>query len=501
MTNKAGLLFLIASSTLLGSCMLGPNFHTPNAPNTDRYTRDPLPEKTVSESADDSNAGKSQVFVYKRDIPDEWWQLYHSKPLNELINKGIANSPDLTSAVATLKQARETLNAQIGNLLVPAFDTTLNANRQRLSGLSFDSPFPSSVFNIYNASVGVTYSLDIFGKNRRQVEASLAQMNFANYQLDAAYLTLTSNIVTTSVTVASLQAQISATEALIDEGVKTLKIVKQQYRLGGASLQNIMSQETQLEQTRALLPPLQKDLTSSQHALAVLIGELPSESKLPFIPLGSLTLPKELPVSVPSELVKRRPDILAAEALLHAATAQVGVATANLFPSITLTGNYGWLSNTPASLFNSNTEVWAMAAQLAQPIFHGGALLATRRAAIAAYEQTEAQYHQTVLKAFQNVADALRAVEIDAREYKAQRRAELAAHATFLMTQKQFRLGGASYLQLLSAEQQYQTTKVARIKAQAARYTDTAALFAALGGGWWHVDVECLATQKARARA
>lgn len=500
MINKAGLLFLIVSSALLSSCMLGPNFHSPSPPNTNRYTRNPLPGKTVN-TAEDSNAGKSQLFVYKRDIPYEWWQLYHSKPLNEILNQGIVNSPNLASAVAALKQAREILNVQIGNLLLPALNANLNATRNRVSGLSFDSSSPSSVFNIYNAGAAVSYTLDVFGANRRQVEASAAQMDYAQYQLDAAYLTLTTNIVTTSVTASSLQAQVNATRELINEETKTLAIVKKQYRLGGSSLQNVLSQETQLEQTRALLPPLEKNLASSQHALAVLVGELPSESKLPMIPLGSLTLPKELPISVPSELVKRRPDVKAAEAQLHAATAQVGVATANLFPSITLTGSYGWTANTPASLFNTNAEVWSMAAGLTQPIFHGGALIAARRAAIAAYEQAEAQYHQTVLRAFQNVADALRAVEIDAREYKAQRRAELAARATYVMTKKQYRLGGASYLQLLSAEQQYQTTKVARIQAQAARYTDTAALFAALGGGWWHVDVECLAIQKARARA
>lgn len=499
MTNRAGLLFTIVSSALLGSCMLGPDFHSPSAPKTDRYTPGHLPKKTAS-TAGDENAGKSQVFVYKRDIPDEWWHLYHSQPLNEMLTLGINNNPDLAAAVATLKQARETLNAQIGNLLVPAFDANADATRTRTSGLGFDSSNPAGIFNIYNTNVGVTYPLDVFGGNRRQVEASLAQMESAKYQLDAAYLTLTANIVTTSVTLASLQAQVDATKALIDEGVKTLAIVKKQYKLGGTSLQNVLSQETQVEQTRALLPPLQKQLATSEHALAVLLGELPSESNLARIPLGSLTLPKELPLSVPSDLVKRRPDIQAAEAQLHAASAQIGVATANLLPSISLSGAYGWTASTPSTLFASMTKAWSMAAQIKQPIFHGGALFAERRAAIAAYEKAAAQYQKTVLQAFQNVADALRAVEFDAREYKAQRRAEIAANTTYLLTQKQYRLGGASYLQLLNAEQQYQTTKIARIKAQAARYNDTAALFAALGGGWWHVDVECLATKKARAQ-
>jgi len=499
MIKKHGLLFQISLSALLTGCMLGPDFHAPKAPKTDHYTIGSLPKKTIS-TPTDPNAGKSQIFVYNRDISAEWWQVYHSKPLENLVRKGIANSPNLASAIAALDQARETLNAQIGNLLLPALGANLSASRTRQSGLGFDSSSPSNLFNIYNANASVSYVLDVFGANRRLVESTLAQMEYAKYQLDAAYLSLTTNIVTTAITVASLEAQIVATKALIAESSDQLRIIKAQFRLGGASNQTVLSQQTLVAQNSALLPPLEKNLAFSKHALAALIGELPSESNLPRIPLESLTLAKQLPVSIPSQLVKQRPDIQASEALLHAATAQVGVATANLFPQITLTGSYGWTAPIPAQLLMSNTKVWALGADLAQPIFHGGALLAQRRAAIATYKQTEAQYHQVLLQAFQNVADALRAVEFDAKAFKAQRDAELSAESAYTLTKQQYRMGGASFLQLLNAEQQYQQTRILRIQAEAARYNDTAALFAALGGGWWHVHVECLQTPKATGK-
>jgi NodT family efflux transporter outer membrane factor (OMF) lipoprotein len=240
-----------------------------------------------------------------------------------------------------------------------------------------------------------------------------------------------------------------------------------------------------LAQTRATVPPLEKSLAQSHHALAVLVGAFPN-AKLPVIHLDKLTLPGHLPVSLPSRLVSQRPDVLAAEALLHAASAQIGVATANLFPQITLTGALGWQSMNPGSLFSATSKNWSMMGQLAQPIFQGGALLAQRRAAIAAYEQARAQYRQVVLQAFQNVADSLRAIELDAQTLRAQMNAERAARRTLSLTQQQYRLGGASYLGLLNAQQQYQQTRIARIQAEAARYNDTAALFQALGGGWWN---------------
>lgn len=476
---------VISTCPLLASCMVGPNFHSPKPPQTERYTYSPLPNSTVGIKKS-GTAGNPQAFRLGRDIPAEWWELFHSDEINAMVEKGIENSPNLAAAEAALRQAKDTLYSQIGNLLLPKFDATGYAERARISGLGFGIGGPSNVFNVFNTTVSVSYLLDIFGGSRRQIEALQAQVDYQRYQLIAAYLTLTSNIVTTAVTVASLEAQIKATNALIHEEALQLKIIKKQFQLGGASQQTIFTQQTLLAQTQSLLPPLQTNLERSRHALAVLIGELPSDMPPPTINLDKLILPANIPVSLPSSLVCQRPDIQAAEAVLHAASAQIGVATANMLPQITLTGDYGWTGQTVGNLFNSTSKVWDLGMSIAQPIFHGGALFWQRKAAIATFEQAEAQYKQTVLQAFQNVADALKTLEGDARAFKAKREAEISAKATYTLTSKQYRLGATSYLNLLTAEQQYQQAVINRIQAQSARYTDTTALFAALGGGWWN---------------
>lgn len=472
-------------SILLSSCLVGPHFHSPTAPHTNRYTDTPLPQNTVNTKTA-GQSGQSQHFAIGQDIKKQWWTLFHSKEINCLVEEGLTHSPTLGAAKATLTQAEETLNAQIGSLLLPAFDFNLGGGRQRASGISFDSSNPASIFNLYNATTEVTYPIDVFGGARRQVEAYQAQVDYERYQLIAAYLTITANIVTTAITIASLEEQIVATKQLIEEEEKILSIIKKQFQLGGVSNATVFSQQTQLASTQALLPALQKTLAQSRHALAVLVGAFPSEHRTPILDINALTLPKILPVSIPSDLVRHRPDIAAAEATLHAASAQVGVATANLFPQINITGNYGWLSQTPGSLFNSLNKTWFYGVDLMQPIFHGGALRAEKRAAIAAYDAAFAQYQQTVLQAFQNVADSLRAIEYDARELKAQTNAKTAARETLHLTRQQYALGATTYLALLTAEQQYQTALINQIQAAAARYTDTAALFQALGGGWWN---------------
>lgn len=466
--------------------MVGPNFHTPSAPVVHSYTKSPLPAKTVNTSSV-GQAGKTQYFTPSEDIPTAWWELFRSPELNELVHRGLANSPNLAAAYATLRQSQETLNAQIGNSLFPAFDGSLSGQRQRLSNASNPSlgATSSDVFNIFNASVNVSYTLDLFGGARRQLEALRAQVDYQQFQVIAADMTLSANIMTTAITMTSLQEQIRMTQQLLQAQQNQLTIMNKQFHLGGIAKETILTQETLVAQTLASIPPLEKSLSQTQHALAVLIGEFPN-GELPTIRLTALNLPSHLPVSLPSNLVRQRPDVRAAEALLHVASASVGVATANLFPQFSLTGNYGSESSIPSKLFSGGTGVWSIAAQLTQPIFHGGALLAARRQAIAAYDQAAAQYRQTVLQAFQNVADTLRALETDARTLQAQRNAEIAARKTFLLTQKQFRLGATSYLSLLNAQEQYLTSSIARIQAEAARYNDTVALFGALGGGWWH---------------
>ncbi|KTD05724.1 efflux transporter outer membrane subunit [Fluoribacter gormanii] len=474
---------LVSLSTVLQtSCMVGPNFHSPKPPKVKKYTEKPLPKKTVSTLG---KGGQAQTFITNKDIPILWWELYHSPEINQLIHMGLTNSPNLAAASAALRQAQENLKVQIGNSMWPSIDASQMVQRQRYSGLQIGIPSDSVTFNLVYTSFNLSYTLDVFGGARRQIEALKAQVDYQQFQVIATYLTLTSNIVTTSVAVASYQAQIEATVDLIKAEQGLLDVLNDQYRLGGVSKENVLTQETLLEQTKATLPPLQKSLSQAKHALSTLVGAFP-EAPLPTIQLDRLKLPAELPVSLPSNLVRQRPDVRASEALLHQACAQIGVATANLFPQFTITANEGWLNTSFTNIFTKRNEVWALTGQVMQPLFHGGALWAQRRSAIAAYQQTAAQYKQTVLQAFQNVADVLRGIETDARTLQAQIKAENAARDSLNLTLKQYRLGGVSYINLLNAQQQYQQTRISRIQAQAARYSDTAALFQALGGGWWH---------------
>lgn len=490
LTYRLSCLLMIAVliSTALTACMVGPDYKKPAAPKTNRYTETSLPSKTVR-APHEKNAGKSQYFTLGENIPSDWWTLFHSPELNELIERGIKNNPTLEAAKASLRNAEEILRAQIGNLLLPAIGANVLAERQRLNlqseGINIGGASEKTIFDLYNVGVNVSYTLDFFGSARRQIEASGAQVDFQQYELIATYLTLTSNIATTAIAIASLKDQVDVTKELIREQEQQLTIIKQQFKVGAVSLENVSSQETLVAQTKATLPPLEKTLAQLRDALAILVGTTPSESELPTLNLAMFELPKELPVSLPSSLAEQRPDILASAALLHAASAQVGVATANLYPQITISGAYGWSTSTFSQLFTPSVKVWSYAAGLTQPIFKGGALLAERRAAIAAYEQAFAQYKFTVLQAFQNVADSLQAIEMDARTFRAQKQAEIAARQNMLLIQQQYKLGGVSYINLLTAQQQYQQTRIARIQAQASRYSDTAALFQALGGGWW----------------
>lgn len=477
-------LFLFLFSFTLTGCMVGPNFHTPKAPNVERYNAKPLPTHTASVSHAGSG-GKAQTFVYDRDLPADWWQMFHSKEINQLVEAGIHNSPNIDAAQAALRVAQETLNQQIGNLLFPAFNGQGQGYRQRVSGLDYGSTGASQITNVFNVSVNVAYTLDVFGGSRRQLEALAAQVDYQQFQLLATYLTLTSNIVTTAITIASYDAQITTTKELIQVLENQLSIIRKQYAAGGVANTNVLTQVTLVEQTRATLPQLEKALSQAEHAMDTLIGAYP-DNELPVLRLNKLTLPGTLPVTVPSQLVRQRPDIRGSEALLHAASAQIGVATANLFPIFQIGGNYGYTGTVPSSLFAPINKTWALGMQVSQPLFHGGALFAARRVAIAQFDQAMAQYKQTLLTAFQNTADSLRALETDARTYRDAEYAARAADDNFRITSMQYREGGVSYLNLLTAQQQYLQTKLNAIKAKAQRYADTVALYQSLGGGWWN---------------
>ena len=467
----------------VAGCMVGPDYRTPPAPATDTYTASPLPDQTASSPG---AAGLPQRFVPGQDIPAAWWALFHCEPLDALIRQALVNSPNITAAQAALRQARENFSAQAGGTLLPSVDAQLGATREKLNGISFGEPGVVDEFNLYNASVNVSYKLDVFGGSRRELEALHAQIDYQRFQLQAAYLAMSANIVTAAVKEASLRAQIEATERIAAEEDEQLGVLGKQFELGGVGRTAVLSQQTLVAQTRATLPPLQQQLDQTRHQLAVLAGQLPSDATLPEFRLEMFSLPETLPVSLPSALVQQRPDILAADAVLHQASAQVGVATAAMYPQITLSASYGAEALTPAQVFKGGSTIWSLGAGLLQPVFHGGQLSAQKRAAEAAYEQADAQYRETVLLAFQNVADSLRALDHDATGLKAQTDAWRSASDSLELTRGQYRVGGVSYLALLDAQRQYQQTVVSLAQAQASRYADTAALFQALGGGWWN---------------
>ncbi len=482
---KSRISIAVLALLLLAGCAVGPDFRTPEAPAVKKYTAAPVSAETVSAP---SPAGHAQQFLPGKDIPAQWWTLLHSDALNNLIRHALVNNPTLSAAVATLQEARENVNALTGSALYPRVDAGVSASRQKISGAAFGQPNTNfSPFTLINASVNVSYALDFTGGARRELEALESQVEYQQFQLEGAYQTIAANIVTTAVQEAALRAQIGATEEIIAAEDKQLDLTRRRFELGAVARTDVLAQQVQVAQSRAVLPSLQQRLSQTRHRLAVLAGMLPSDAlSMPKFELDSFQLPVALPLSLPSELVRQRPDIRASEALLHAACAGVGVATANLYPRLTLTGSIGSQATTADSLFKANTQVWSIGAGLLQPLFHGGELRAKRRSAIAAFDQARAHYRSTVLQAFQNVADVLRALQADAEALNAQAVAADAAQESLDLSQKQFRLGAVSYLSLLNAERQSAQTKIALVQAQAARFSDTAALFQALGGGWWN---------------
>jgi NodT family efflux transporter outer membrane factor (OMF) lipoprotein len=473
-----------AALTVLAGCAAGPNFKSPAPPATAHYTRSPEPMSTV---ASPGRSGGAQTLSTERDIPADWWTLFHSKPLDELMRAALADSPTVQAASAVLLNAALNYRAQRGALLLPGLDAQASATREREPGAVIGEPqIPAFIFNIFDASVNVSYRLDLFGASRRQLEALRAQTNYERYELEAARLTLADNIVTTAVNIASLHAQIGALTDIVASERDQLKVVQRQFDVGGASRSDVLAQQTQVAQNEAQLPGLEKQLYQAQHRLAVLAGRTPDDATLPDFTLDELTLPAELPLTVPAKLVRQRPDVQAAEALLHESTAQLGVATANMYPQLNLTGSIGSETIAASDLFGSNSAAWSIGGSLMQPLFHGGELLDLKRAARANLQGATAQYREAVLAALQDVADTLRALETDARTLQADTTTEADAEDTLKITRLQYRVGGVSYLALLNAERDYQQARAARVQAEAARFADTAALFQALGGGWWN---------------
>jgi NodT family efflux transporter outer membrane factor (OMF) lipoprotein len=479
--------FPTAALLALSGCAVGINFQAPTAPEAVQYTPAPLPPATVKA------AGIVQHFNTGADISGQWWTLFHAPELNSLIDTALKHNPTLEASQQTLIEAEENVRAEEGSF-VPSLSGSFQAERERISSAelagqgqgALASSAVISPFSLYNASLSVSYTLDVFGGVRRQVESLQAQADYQRYELEAAYLTLTANIVTAAVTEASLNAQVDATNQIIATEQKQLDILTNQVSLGGAPMANVLSEQATLSSTQATLPPLEAQLAAERNQLADYVGAFPSDFHEADFTLASLSLPPEVPVSLPSALVAQRPDIQAAAAQLHEAAANVGVATANMLPQITLSADVGHDALSMATMFTPQNLLWSLVAGITQPIFEGGTLDAKRKAAVAAFRAAGAQYQSTVLAAFQNVADALQALQFDAATLNAAQAAEAAAAKSLAVTQDQVQLGGQPFTAELTAQTNYQNALIAEVKAQATRLADTAALFQALGGGWWN---------------
>jgi len=468
----------------VSACAVGPNFKPPQAPDTPGFVKPGVLPATTA--AAPLSGGETQRFVDGLDIPGQWWTLFKSPELNALIERALAHSPTLAAAQATLRNANETTAAERGSFF-PSISGTYEGERSQSTGAQFGEPaFGTSLYTLNTASVSVAYTLDAFGGIRRQVEALTAQAEYQRFALEASYLTLTANIVTAAVNEASLRAQIAATEDIAHAQQAQLAITQRRVDAGGASRSDVLQQQATLQTTLASLPPLRTQLAQARNQLAAYSGSLPADYDDAAINLDSLTLPVDLPVSVPSKFVEQRPDVREYAAELHEATAQIGVATANMLPQLTLTGSYGGAAGKFTQMFDPGAVVWSLIGQVTQPIFKGGTLLHQRRAAIAAAQAAAANYRATVITAFQDVSNTLYALQGDAEALAAETTAEATAADSLKLVQVQYKSGAASYLTVLTAQQTYQNAAIALVKARAQRYSDTAALFQALGGGWWN---------------
>lgn len=475
--TRVGLVSLLTAA--LAACAVGLDFKAPAPPAVSSVTETPLPPST---EATPVAGGEAQAFAAGQPRDARWWRAYGSERLDALVDEALRGSPTVASAQAALRAAQEQVAAQRGGLF-PSVSGSVSAAREKINGASEGFPQAGSfLFTLYNASVNLSYNFDVFGGVRRGIEAQEAARDAQREELQATYQTLAANVVTAALSEASLRAQIDATQALIASAQHQVDLSRQQFELGGAARSDLLSAESNLASMQATLPPLQQQLAAARSQLAVYLGKSPVEYQQSGFELAALRLPLDIPVMLPSEIVRQRPDIRRAEAQLHQASAQIGVATADMLPQIGLSASVGDATEKFRSLLSSG--VFSIAGTISQPLFQGGTLNAKRRAAIAQYDRSLADYKQTVLLAFKDVADALRALDNDARTLNAQYRAQQAAAESLNLIEQRYGLGGANHLELLVAQQQYEKSRIAYVQALAARYQDTAALFLALGGDW-----------------
>ncbi|HVQ61099.1 MAG TPA: efflux transporter outer membrane subunit [Burkholderiales bacterium] len=474
---------LPASLLLIAACASDP-VKPPDVPATGDYTATPVPPETASA---DVRGGGAQRFVTGQDIPSQWWTLFRSPALDTLVRDALAGSPTLARAGARLHQAEEDYGGRTGTQY-PRIDAKLSANRvdAQAKSLGVQALPVATPLNLFLASVSVSYTLDLFGSTRSELEALRSETDYQRYELEAARLMLAGNVVTAAIREASLREQITLTEEMIALQARSLAIAEQLERIGSAARADVVAQRLELAQTRAVLPDLQRQLDQLRHRLAVYTGRPPSAAGLPEFRLSELELPTELPLTLPSELARQRPDIRAAEALLKSAGARVGVASANRYPQLTLSASAGSLASSGGDFLSGGTGFYLLGASLVQPIFRGDELQSKHRSSVAAYDQAAAAYREAVLLGFQNVADALRAIETDAAKLKERSDAAAQARIYHDIVSVRYSAGGVSFLALLDAQRKLRGARLDQVQAVADRYADSAALLQALGGGWWN---------------
>lgn len=464
---------------VLSGCAVGPTFHRPAPPAVTHYSNGGDPTATVAAG------GVAQQFAPGAAVAADWWRLFHSAELDAIIAEGIARNPGLEAAQSSLRSSRDQLRSGYG-IFFPAVDANAAATRERFSTANFGENTPGSIFNLFTVSASVNYALDVFGGNRRMLEALHAQVDVAKATEQATYLTLSSNIVDTVVARAGYRAEIAATRRLIDLQSQQVKLAETQAEAGTVAYSTVLSLRSQLASTQATIPQLEQKAAQSDHLLAALCGHTPAEWRAPELALADLVLPPELPVSLPSDLVRQRPDILAAEAIAHGASAEIGVATAAMLPSLTLSGSAAAASNSSSRLFPPTGRAWSLGADAAVPVFSGGTQWYKRKAAVDTYHQAIALYRQTVLGAFEQVADSLHALDHDAASLAADDDALASAAEALKLIEANYESGLVTYLEVLNADAQYAQAELNDIQAIAVRFQDTVALFAAVGGGWWN---------------
>ena len=463
-----------ACLALLAGCAAGPDYRRPALPAMDY-----LPAPAAAALHDERQ-------VVDAEVPAQWWTLFHSKALDELVRGALARSPSVAAAQASLRQASEMRRAQQAAFF-PTVDASYSAARQKIAA-PIASPLASNadIFNLSTAQLNVSYTPDLFGLNRRQVESLRAQEQAQRWNVEATYLALSANLVVAAISEASLQAQVDATARQATLQSDVLERFRQLRRLGENSELDVAQQESQLASLQAALPGLRKQLAQQRDLVKALAGLSPA-ADVPALRLDELTLPDPLPLTLPSTLVEHRPDVLMAEADLESASADIGVAMANRLPQVTLGVNsWGSSAASLSGLFAPGTAFWTLAGSATQTLVDGGALKHKEAAARAAYDQAEATWRATVINAFQNVADALQAVQADAEAERATHRALDIAEHTLQVSRRQLDLGDVSTVSVIQVEQAHQQALAAAIQAKAQRLSDAAAMLQALGGGWWN---------------